>query len=41
MKNRIKVEPYWNVNKAPLFVSSTLVTIKVEPYWNVNFFRSN
>ena len=36
-KEKIKVEPYWNVNGIIYDILSHISDIKVEPYWNVNF----
>ena len=33
---RIKVEPYWNVNRYDCSGLMMKAYIKVEPYWNVN-----
>ncbi len=34
--NKIKVEPYWNVNLKNELTALNKSLIKVEPYWNVN-----
>ena len=39
--NKIKVEPYWNVNLKNELTALNKSLIKVEPYWNVNFFYSS
>ena len=35
-KQRIQIEPYWNVNENALFTSIVDDGIQIEPYWNVN-----
>ena len=35
-KEKIKVEPYWNVNTHSMNSNGLVSKIKVEPYWNVN-----
>ena len=37
--NKIKVEPYWNVNLKNELTALNKSLIKVEPYWNVNSYK--
>ena len=41
VKARIKVEPYWNVNRGVIIGYCFIEDIKVEPYWNVNMESPN
>ena len=35
-KQRIQIEPYWNVNSQFLRCHHLYIFIQIEPYWNVN-----